>query len=183
MLPYIDEAEVTITSSDPSVVSRSRSGRKVSRNLEQQKWLLDVTWPAYLDDKSLPLEIALDEMKGQSESVGLVHPVRSYHPSASGVWQVIEPASAGANQVLLNGAGSLSLGHLVRFFGHTKAYRITKITGDIVQLFPPLRRGVSQSEVVQTHAVAIDVTRTEDDVPYKTKGPLTTVSASFEEVL
>lgn len=183
MLPYIDEAEVTITSSDPSVVSRSRSGRKVSRNLEQQKWLLDVTWPAYLSDKSLSLEIALDEMKGQSEAVGLVHPVRSFHPNASGTWQAIEPANAGANQVLLNGTGSLSLGHLVRFFGHSKAYRITKITGDIVQLFPSLRRGISLSEVVRIDAVAIDVTRTDDEISYKTKGPLTTVSASFEEML
>jgi len=183
MLPYIDEAEVTITSNDPSVISRSRSGRKVSRNLEQQKWLLDVTWPSYLSDKSLSLEIALDEMKGQSLQVGLVHPVRSFHPNASGTWQAIEPANAGANQVLLNGVGSLSLGHLVRFFGHTKTYRITKITGDIVQLFPSLRRNVSLSEVVQFDAVAIEVTRTDDDVSYKTKGPLTTVSASFEEML
>ena len=183
MLPFIEEAEVTMTSSDPTVVTRSRSGRKVSRSLEQHRWLFDVTWPSYLSNKAIALENALDAMTGQAVADELVHPVRSYHPQASGSWQAVEPASAGDTDVILSGSGSLTIGHLIRFYGHSKCYKVVSTAGSIVSLYPPLRSNVTQTEPVTVNAVPILVTRTDDDVSYKTNGPLTSASAGFEEQL
>lgn len=183
MIPYLDEAEVTITSSDPSTVSRSRSGRKVSRNLEQQRWSLAVAWPSYLDEKTLPLEIALDAMKGQSMTASIVHPTRSYHGNAPGPWTVTSAIAAGENDIEMSGTGSLTIGHLVRFSSHSKVYRVMSVDGHTVTVFPALRKSLLRSEFITTQAVPISVTRTEDDISYKTTGPLTAIAATFEEML
>ncbi|SBS29120.1 hypothetical protein MSP8886_01446 [Marinomonas spartinae] len=183
MLPYIDEAEVTITSNDPNTVTRSRSGRKISRNLEQQRWEIAVTWPNYLDAKSLVLEVALDAMKGQSIDDDIIHPVRSYHKDATSNWQVQTTTQAGAESIQITGGGSLTVGHYIRFNGHSKVYRVMSSSDNTVSIFPKLRRAVFAAEAVITQAVPITVTRTDDAISYKTKGPLTTVSASFEEML
>lgn len=183
MLPYIDEAEVSVTSNDPSSVMRSRSGRKVVRNLEQQRWEFDVNWPDYLDDKAIPLEIALDAMRGQALSADLVHPVRSHHANASGVWSVAGAAASGQNMANVNGTGSLTIGHFLRFAGHSKVYRVQAVAGSAVTLYPNLRQPLLASEVVTVCAVPVTVTRTDDAIRYKRKSVLTPVSASFEEML
>ncbi len=183
MLPHIDEAEVTITNNDPTVVTRSRSGRKAGRNLEKQHWQIAVTWPDYLDDKALPIEIALDDMKGQSVSADLIHPVRGYHKSAEGQWIVQSPVNAGSESVQITGTGTLTIGHYLRFDGHSKVYRVRSFEDGVVNIYPQLRSAVLVSEFVITQAVPISVTRTDDDVSYKYSGPLVSLSANFEEML
>ena len=183
MLPYLDECEVSITSNDPTVVTRSRSGRKFVRNLEQQRWELDVTWPNMLDDRARDVEVALDVMKGQGETADIIHPVRSYHPDAGGSWFVVNPVVAGANALAMVGDGDLTVGHFVAFSGHSKAYRIVSSDGTNYTLYPALRMAVNASEQVYVNGVAVRCTRTDDSISYKRSGPLTKVSASFEEQL
>lgn len=183
MLPYLDECEVSITSNDPTVVTRSRSGRKFVRNLEQQRWELDVTWPSLLDDRARAVEMALDTMRGQSEAAQIIHPVRSNHTGATGSWFVSASASAGSKQVSMSGAGSLTLGHCVRFSGHSKTYRLIDDNAGSYSLYPALRKPVFASEQVFVSDVPITCTRTDDAISYKRSGPLTKISASFEEQL
>jgi len=183
MLPYLDECEVTITSNDPTVVTRSRSGRKVVRNLEQQRWELDVSWPDFLDGRACDLEVALDMMKGQSGIADIVHPVRSYHSDASGIWSVVNSANPGADLLTLAGTGVLTVGHYIRFYNHSKVYRVVAQDGAAYSIYPSLRKQVFASEQVFVSGVAISCTRTDDAISYKRSGPLTKISASFEEQL
>lgn len=183
MLPYIDETEMTVTNNDPSVVTRSRSGRKVTRNLEQQRWEAAVTWPDYLDDKALVIEIALDAMKGQSIESDIVHPVRSYHELAGDDWQVQSAAEAGDSSIKITGTGELTVGHYMVFSGHSKMYRVMAYVEGVVDIYPQLRSTVFETESVITQAVPISVTRTDDAISYKRTGPLTSLSANFEETL
>ncbi|RDL44696.1 hypothetical protein DN730_09950 [Marinomonas piezotolerans] len=183
MLPYIQEAEVSIISNDPSVVSRSRSGRKHVRNLERQHWLLDIKWPDYLRDKANEITVQLDAMQGQAETADVIHPVQSYHPNAGADFTATSGVAAGADSVAVSGTGALTIGHLVRFRDHSKVYRVIALSGSTVTLYPKLRRALSAAETITTQSVPITVTRINDELTAKQKGPLSSLSASFEEML
>jgi len=182
MIPYLIDANVAVSSRDPTAVSVSRSGKKLSRNLEQQVWLFSVEWPDLLHSKAAVLEVALDEMKGQMLTAQVFHPVRSYHPNASGAWHVSIAASAGEKLVSLAGVGELSIGHFIVFSGHSKAYRVMKYENNVATVYPSLREGLnSDTAIIQD--VPFTVTRTDDETNYPTSGPIVSISAEFEEQL
>ena len=182
MIPYLLEANVGLTSKDPTSVSVSRSGKKLSRNLEQQAWLLSIEWPDLLHSKAALLEVALDEMKGQSMTAEVLHPVRSYHPQAEGLWSVAAAVSAGQKLVSLAGMGQLSVGHFIRFSGHKKVYRVMKYEGGVATVYPALRSDLNLDSVI-VQDVTFTVTRTDDEMSYPTSGPFVSISAEFEEQL
>lgn len=183
MLPNIDEAEMAVTSNDPCIVLYSRSGAKMVRNLGKQKWGFEITWPQYLQDKSLALEVALDAMYGQSLSAEIIHPSRGYHTSAEGDWTVQTAVNQGEQSVDVVGQGDLTVGHYIKFENHTKVYRVMSYSNSAVTLYPVLRAAVASGESIIVQAVPILVSRTEDEITSQHAGPLTSLSATFEELL
>jgi len=182
MIPYLIDANVAVSSKDPAAVSVSRSGKKLARNLEQQAWSFSIEWPELLHSKAAALEVALDDMMGQTLTAQVLHPVRSYHPNASGVWGVSFAAGAGQKLVTLAGSGSLSIGHFIGFSGHAKVYRVMKYDSNVVTLYPALRANLTADTAI-VQAVPFTVTRTDDEASYPTSGPLVSISAEFEEQL
>ena len=183
-------AQVKFSSDQPISVSRTNSGRVITRAIISHRWKINITYNPMTRDEFEPVYNFLLEKRGRLKPFFVKLPQHSPRTTTSGTYTIQGPVTAGTSS-LLTTVGSLSgglrPGDMINIndsqnSNHTKAYQITKVndstnklssdsalnTASERRLFivPPLARDVTNSSTVTYATPLIRVIQTSDVQEY-----------------
>ena len=165
-------ASVKFSSEQPISVSRTNSGRVITRAIVSHRWKINITYNPMTRDEFEPVYNFLLEKRGRLKPFFVKLPQHSPRTTTSGTYTIQGPASAGSSSILTTVSslsGGLRPGDLVTIndsqnSNHTKAYQIVKVNDSTNKLssdtdlnnanerrlflVPPLARTVSNSSTV-----------------------------------
>ncbi len=183
-------AQVRFSSDQPISVSRTNSGRVITRAIVSHSWKINITYNPMTRDEFEPVYNFLLEKRGRLKPFFVKLPQHSPRTTTSGTYTIQGPVTAGTSS-LLTTVGSLSgglrPGDMINIndsqnSNHTKAYQITKVndstnklssdsalnTASERRLFisPPLARDVTNSSTITYATPLIRVIQTSDVQEY-----------------
>jgi hypothetical protein len=183
-------ASVKFSSDQPISVSRTNSGRVITRAIVSHRWKINITYNPMTRDEFEPVYNFLLEKRGRLKPFFVKLPQHSPRTTTSGTYTIQGPVTAGTSS-LLTTVGSLSgglrPGDMINIndsqnSNHTKAYQIVKVndstnklssdsdlnTASERRLFivPPLARDVTNSSTVTYATPLIRVIQTSDVQEY-----------------
>ena len=183
-------AQVKFSSDQPISVSRTNSGRVITRAVVGQTWKINIRYNPMTRDEFEPVYNFLLEKRGRLKPFFVKLPQHSPRTTTSGTYTIQGPVTAGTSS-LLTTVGSLSgglrPGDMINIndsqnSNHTKAYQITKVndstnklssdsalnTASERRLFisPPLARDVTNSSTITYATPLIRVIQTSDVQEY-----------------
>ena len=183
-------AQVKFSSDQPISVSRTNSGRVITRAIVSHRWKINITYNPMTRDEFEPVYNFLLEKRGRLKPFFVKLPQHSPRTTTSGTYTIQGPVTAGTSS-LLTTVGSLSgglrPGDMINIndsqnSNHTKAYQIVKVndstnklssdsdlnTASERRLFivPPLARDVTNSSTVTYATPLIRVIQTSDVQEY-----------------
>ena len=165
-------ASVKFSSEQPISVSRTNSGRVITRAIVSHVWKIQISYNPMTRDEFEPVYNFLLEKRGRLKPFFVKLPQHSPRTTTSGTYTIQGPASAGSSSILTTVSslsGGLRPGDLVTIndsqnSNHTKAYQIVKVNDSTNKLssdtdlnnanerrlflVPPLARTVSNSSTV-----------------------------------
>ena len=165
-------ASVKFSSEQPISVSRTNSGRVITRAIVSHRWKINITYNPMTRDEFEPVYNFLLEKRGRLKPFFVKLPQHSPRTTTSGTYTIQGPASAGSSSILTTVSslsGGLRPGDLVTIndsqnSNHTKAYQIVKVNDSTNKLssdtdlnnanerrlflVPPLAKTVSNSSTV-----------------------------------
>ena len=165
-------ASVKFSSEQPISVSRTNSGRVITRAIVSHKWKINITYNPMTRDEFEPVYNFLLEKRGRLKPFFVKLPQHSPRTTTSGTYTIQGPVTAGTSS-LLTTVGSLSgglrPGDMINIndsqnSNHTKAYQIVRVNDSTNKLssdsdlnlaaerrlfiVPPLARDVTNSSTV-----------------------------------
>ena len=165
-------ASVKFSSEQPVSVSRTNSGRVITRAIVSHRWKINITYNPMTRDEFEPVYNFLLEKRGRLKPFFVKLPQHSPRTTTSGTYTIQGPVSAGTSS-LLTTVGSLSgglrPGDIINIndsqdSNHTKAYQIVRVNDSTNKLssdselnlaaerrlfiVPPLAKLVSNSSTV-----------------------------------
>lgn len=183
-------AQVKFSSDQPISVSKTNSGRVITRAIVSHSWKINITYNPMTRDEFEPVYNFLLEKRGRLKPFFVKLPQHSPRTTTSGTYTIQGPVTAGTSS-LLTTVGSLSgglrPGDMINIndsqnSNHTKAYQIVKVndstnklssdsdlnTASERRLFivPPLTRDVTNSSTVTYATPLIRVIQTSDVQEY-----------------
>ena len=183
-------ASVKFSSDQPISVSRTNSGRVITRAIVSHRWKIQITYNPMTRNEFEPVYNFLLEKRGRLKPFFVKLPQHSPRTTTSGTYTIQGPVTAGTSS-LLTTVGSLSgglrPGDMINIndsqnSNHTKAYQIIKVndstnklssdsdlnTASERRLFivPPLARDVTNSSTVTYATPLIRVIQTSDVQEY-----------------
>ena len=183
-------AQVKFSSDQPISVSKTNSGRVITRAIVSHSWKINITYNPITRDEFEPVYNFLLEKRCRLKPFFVKLPQHSPRTTTSGTYTIQGPVTAGTSS-LLTTVGSLSgglrPGDMINIndsqnSNHTKAYQIVKVndstnklssdsdlnTASERRLFivPPLARDVTNSSTVTYATPLIRVIQTSDVQEY-----------------
>jgi len=183
-------ASVKFSSEQPISVSRTNSGRVITRAIVSHKWKINITYNPMTRDEFEPVYNFLLEKRGRLKPFFVKLPQHSPRTTTSGTYTIQGPVTAGTSS-LLTTVGSLSgglrPGDMINIndsqnSNHTKAYQIVRVNDSTNKLssdsdlnlaaerrlfiVPPLARDVTNSSTVTYDTPLIRVILTSDVQAY-----------------
>ena len=165
-------ASVKFSSEQPVSVSRTNSGRVITRAIVSHRWKINITYNPMTRDEFEPVYNFLLEKRGRLKPFFVKLPQHSPRTTTSGTYTIQGPVTAGTSS-LLTTVGSLSgglrPGDMINIndsqdSNHTKAYQIVRVNDSTNKLssdselnlaaerrlfiVPPLAKLVSNSSTV-----------------------------------
>ena len=165
-------ASVKFSSEQPISVSRTNSGRVITRAIVSHKWKINITYNPMTRNEFEPVYNFLLERRGRLKPFFVKLPQHSPRTTTSGTYTITPAANAGSPS-LLTTVGSLSggvrPGDLITIndsqnTNHTKAYQIVRVNdstnklssdGDLTDanqrrlfIVPPLAKSVTNSSTI-----------------------------------
>ena len=142
-----------IKSNQTTILSKSVSGKKLARQLDNQRWSFTVQIiTAKRSDVYGDLMAFILKQRSGKENFTIVPPeIEDARGTASGTPN--GTASAGATSITLGGTGSgtLKAGDFIKFANHSKVYMVVADQSDIstgtLTIEPPLTTAVSSSNI------------------------------------
>ena len=142
-----------IKSNQTTILSKSVSGKKLARQLDNQRWSFTVQIiTAKRSDVYGDLMAFILKQRSGKENFTIVPPeIEDARGTASGTPN--GTASAGATSITLGGTGSgtLKAGDFIKFANHSKVYMVVADQNDIstgsLTIEPPLTTAVSSSDI------------------------------------
>ena len=183
-------ASVKFSSEQPVSVSRTNSGRVITRAIVSHRWKINITYNPMTRDEFEPVYNFLLEKRGRLKPFFVKLPQHSPRTTTSGTYTIQGPVTAGTSS-LLTTVGSLSgglrPGDMINIndsqnSNHTKAYQIVRVNDSTNKLssdsdlnlaaerrlfiVPPLARDVTNSSTVTYDTPLIRVILTSDVQAY-----------------
>jgi len=183
-------ASVKFSSEQPISVSRTNSGRMITRAIVSHRWKINITYNPMTRDEFEPVYNFLLEKRGRLKPFFVKLPQHSPRTTTSGTYTIQGPVTAGTSS-LLTTVGSLSgglrPGDMINIndsqnSNHTKAYQIVRVNDSTNKLssdsdlnlaaerrlfiVPPLARDVTNSSTVTYDTPLIRVILTSDVQAY-----------------
>ena len=183
-------ASVKFSSEQPISVSRTNSGRVITRAIVSHRWKINITYNPMTRDEFEPVYNFLLEKRGRLKPFFVKLPQHSPRTTTSGTYTIQGPVTAGTSS-LLTTVGSLSgglrPGDMINIndsqnSNHTKAYQIVRVNDSTNKLssdsdlnlaaerrlfiVPPLARDVTNSSTVTYDTPLIRVILTSDVQAY-----------------
>ena len=165
-------ASVKFSSEQPVSVSRTNSGRVITRAIVSHRWKINITYNPMTRDEFEPVYNFLLEKRGRLKPFFVKLPQHSPRTTTSGTYTIQGPVTAGTSS-LLTTVGSLSggvrPGDLITIndsqnTNHTKAYQIVRVNDSTNKLssdtdlnnanerrlfiVPPLARDVTNTSTI-----------------------------------
>ena len=142
-----------IKSNQTTILSKSLSGKKLARQLDNQRWSFTVQIiTAKRSDVYGDLMAFILKQRSGKENFTIVPPeIEDARGTASGTPN--GTASAGATSITLGGSGTgtLKAGDFIKFANHNKVYMVVADQNDIstgsLTIEPPLTTAVSSSDI------------------------------------
>jgi len=142
-----------IKSNQTTILSKSVSGKKLARQLDNQRWSFTVQIiTAKRSDVYGDLMAFILKQRSGKENFTIVPPeIEDARGTASGTPN--GTASAGATSITLGGSGTgtLKAGDFIKFANHNKVYMVVADQNDIstgsLTIEPPLTTAVSSSDI------------------------------------
>jgi len=142
-----------IKSNQTTILSKSVSGKKLARQLDNQRWSFTVQIiTAKRSDVYGDLMAFILKQRSGKENFTIVPPeIEDARGTASGTPN--GTASAGATSITLGGSGTgtLKAGDFIKFANHSKVYMVVADQNDIstgsLTIEPPLTTAVSSSDI------------------------------------
>ena len=156
-----------IKSNQTTILSKSVSGKKLARQLDNQRWSFTIQIiTAKRSDVYGDLMAFILKQRSGKENFTIVPPeIEDARGTASGTPN--GTASAGATSITLGGSGTgtLKAGDFIKFANHDKVYMVVADQSDIstgsLTIEPPLTTAVSSSDITYDN-VAFTVHLTND---------------------
>ena len=165
-------ASVKFSSEQPVSVSRTNSGRVITRAIVSHRWKINITYNPMTRNEFEPVYNFLLEKRGRLKPFFVKLPQHSPRTTTSGTYTIQGPVTAGTSS-LLTTVGSLSgglrPGDMINIndsqnSNHTKAYQIVRVNdstnklssdGDLTDanqrrlfIVPPLAKSVTNSSTI-----------------------------------
>jgi len=142
-----------IKSIQSTIISKSVSGKKLSRQIDNQRWAFTIEIiTAKRSDVYGELMAFIIKQRSGKENFTIIPPeVEDARGTASGTPN--GTASAGATSITLGGTGTgtLKAGDFIKFANHSKVYMVVADQSDIstgtLTIEPPLTTAVSSSDI------------------------------------
>jgi len=142
-----------IKSNQTTILSKSVSGKKLARQLDNQRWSFTIQIiTAKRSDVYGDLMAFILKQRSGKENFTIVPPeIEDARGTASGTPN--GTASAGATSITLGGSGTgtLKAGDFIKFANHSKVYMVVADQSDIstgtLTIEPPLTTAVSSSDI------------------------------------
>ena len=167
-------ASVKFSSEQPVSISRTNSGRVITRSIVGQHWIIDITYNPMTRDEFEPVYNFLMEKRGRLKPFFVVLPqYSSPRTSTSGTISVQGAITAGDSNFLIDGmdsvTGGLRPGDMFNFSdssnsNHKKIYQVVRVTDSTNKLstdsaldttderrlyvVPPVEKGVSDNSTL-----------------------------------
>jgi len=143
-----------IRSIQNTIISKSQSGKKLSRQVDNQRFGFTVQIiTAKRSDVYGELMAFIMKQRSQKENFTIIPPeISNARGTASGIPN--GTASAGTTSITLGGTGtgSLKAGDYIKFANHDKVYMVVEDQSDIstgtLTIEPPLTTAVSSSDII-----------------------------------
>lgn len=152
MLPSgVDIQAIEFKSNQPTVKTQSLSGRTQTRTFGGQFWSATIEMPPLTQEDLRVVYAFLVKQKG-SASTFTISPYNLQQSSGtqSASEAITTGAGLGANSVTTTGSNEFSVGDMINFSNHTKAYMVTQVSGQTLTFEPGLLTAVTSSHTVES---------------------------------
>jgi|SRR6056300_75999 len=162
-------ASVKLSSNQPIMRDRTRSGRLVSRAVTYHKWEIDITYNPLTKEEFTPVFSFLLEKQGSLKPFYLELP--QYRNQTSLNKTSLENKNAGATSLQINSISGIAPGMLFNIVDltdstHTKSYMVTKASGNTLSFIPGLQKDVSITATINFKTPKIKVIQVSDTQEY-----------------
>jgi len=147
---------------DPTTVFRAQSGKRISRKVGGQYWMLTLSYPPLRDSEFSPVRGAIAKARGMYETFTVIPPNLATPNGTQTADTVVATSTAiGNTTVPITGAtvgATLKAGDVVKFSNHTKVYMITDdsiadgLGAATLNIIPPLITAVVATTTTVKHS-------------------------------
>ena len=162
-------ASVKLSSNQPIMRSRTRSGRLVSRAVSYHMWEIDISYNPLTKQEFTPVFSFLLEKRGSLKPFYLQLPQYRNQVSVNKI--TTESKNAGATSIEVNSTTGIASGMLFNIVDttdstHTKTYMVTRASGTTLSFIPGLQKDVSTASTIDLITPKIKVIQTSDTQEY-----------------
>jgi hypothetical protein len=175
--------EVSVSSTSPTLLDMTHSGRRNARQLGAQKWALECAFPSTMNrDQFMPLFAFALSQAGRFGVFSFVSPDLATPRGTAGGTPRVDGGSQTGTNVNTDGwtpnTGVLKAGDILKYASHNKVYMMTEDadangSGDATLVhYPPLMEAIANNELITVIDVPFTVQLLEDVSKYVVRGPL-----------
>ena len=155
---------VNLQSNHKTLISEAISGKIQARQIAGHKWTFTAKYPPMTRGEFAPVKAFIMQQRGMLNTFDVYIPiVKDSLSSATGTLAANGGASSGDTAITVDGVtGSLAVGDLIKFNGHSKVYMIvarTDTSGNTTSITvePPLVENVANDESIAYNTVPMRV--------------------------
>lgn len=174
---------VEVSSTSPTLLDMTHSGRRNSRQLGSQKWSLECSFPSTMSRAQfMPLFAFALSQAGRFGTFSFVSPDLATPQGGAGGSPKVDGAGQTGTSVNTDGwtpsTNVLKAGDILKYSGHNKVYMMTEDadadgSGDATLVhYPPLMAAIGNNEVIAVLNVPFTVQLADDVSKYAVRGPL-----------
>lgn len=142
---------ITLVSNQPTVTTQTLSGRTQVRSFGGQFYSGTITFPALNRADTRKVYGFLLSKRGSLTQFTIApHPFTQVTGSQSASEGLASGASVGARSVTTTGSNEFAAGDLIKFSNHTKAYMVTSVSGQTLNIEPGLISAVTTGHTVES---------------------------------
>lgn len=166
-------ASVLITNNQTTLVSTSISGRRQSRQLQNQRWGMRVVFPPMARSDFNPIFAFITQQRGRKESFQYTPPIFDDSLGTESGTVLVNGSHSVADTTIAmdgfasDGVGRFKAGDYIKFANHNKVYMVVSdVTSSsnaaTVTIEPPLTSSLSDDEAVTYDSVTFTVAMKND---------------------
>lgn len=164
----VDIRAIELTSNQPTVQTRSLSGRQQVRTFSGQFWSAKIEMPQLKESQLRTVYAFLMKQKGGfgTFTIAPTNLTRVNGTQNSATEGISSGGAIGATSITTSGSNEFAAGDMIKFSGpsgHTKAYMVTGVSGQTLTFEPGLTHTVTSSHTVDSKASFEMLVRLEGD--------------------